>query len=98
MPLPRPCVDCGVIARATRCVECSRIKERKRVSRVARGYDHYWRELSKKMRAAQPYCSRCASTKDLTLDHIVPLAQGGVSDQSNAMVLCRKCNSEKGSK
>lgn len=97
MMMPRPCVDCGVVVRATRCVMCARKKERNRPTRTQRGYDHYWRELSKQMRAAQPWCSKCGSTKDLTLDHITPLAQGGINDQSNAMVLCRRCNSQKGS-
>ena len=98
MLLPRPCVDCGVIVRATRCVQCARAKERKRITRTARGYDSMWRDLSRRMRAAQPWCSKCGSTKDLTLDHIIPLARGGTNDQSNAQVLCRKCNSIKGSR
>ena len=97
MPLPRPCVDCGSIVRATRCNECAKIKERTRPTRTQRGYDYYWRTLSRVMRAAQPFCTRCGGTKDLTLDHIIPLAKGGTNDQSNAMVLCRKCNSSKGS-
>ena len=98
MPLPRPCVDCGVVVRATRCVQCARIKERKRISRADRGYDSMWRDLSKRMRAAQPWCSTCGSTKDLTLDHIIPLARGGTNDQSNARVLCRKCTPTNGSR
>jgi 5-methylcytosine-specific restriction protein A len=98
MPLPRPCVDCGIVVRATRCVECGRKKERRRVRREQRGYDSAWRALSKMMRATQPWCSRCRSTRDLTLDHIIPLSRGGTNDAANAQVLCRKCNSEKGTR
>ena len=96
MPLPRPCVDCGIVVRATRCVPCARGKERNRVRREQRGYDSKWRRLSQMMRAAHPWCVKCGSTKDLTLDHIISLANGGTNDASNAQVLCRKCNSQKG--
>ena len=95
MAMPRPCVDCSVVVRATRCLECSRKKERSRVRREQRGYDSAWRALSKTMRAAQPWCSKCRSTRDLTLDHIIPLARGGTNDPGNAQVLCRRCNSSK---
>lgn len=95
MAMPRPCVDCGDVVRATRCLECARKKERGRVRREQRGYDSAWRALSKAMRAAQPWCSQCRSTKDLTLDHIIALARGGTNDAGNAQVLCRRCNSSK---
>ena len=97
MPLPRPCVDCGVVVRATRCEVCARVKERNRIRREQRGYDAAWRKLSRLMRANQPWCSKCGSTRDLTLDHIISLANGGTNSPANAQVLCRKCNSSKGS-
>lgn len=34
----------------------------------------------------------------LEIDHIVPIAQGGTSDESNLQRLCWRCNSLKGSK
>lgn len=34
----------------------------------------------------------------LEIDHIVPIAQGGTSDESNLQCLCWRCNSLKGSK
>ena len=98
MMLPRPCVDCGVVVRAARCVNCARVRERKRPSRLDRGYDAEWRKLSKAAREAQPWCSICKSTKDLTADHIQPLADGGLSVWSNVQVLCRRCNSRKSDK
>ena len=97
--LPKPCVDCGVIVRATRCLQCQRIKEKARPTRGDRGYDYKWRKLSKLLRAAHPYCARCGSQKDLTVDHIVPLVDLDPSlryELGNLQVLCRKCNSEKG--
>jgi hypothetical protein len=40
-------------------------------------------------------CLRCRSTRDLTVDHIVPRSRGGSNDESNLQTLCRKCNSAK---
>jgi 5-methylcytosine-specific restriction endonuclease McrA len=46
---------------------------------------------------AQPWCSRCGATHDLTADHVHPLAQGG-DPLGPLQVLCRTCNSSLGSK
>jgi len=43
-------------------------------------------------------CIYCGATKDLTLDHIVPLSRGGPHCQENLVVACRSCNSSKGDK
>ncbi len=97
--LPRPCVDCGTVVRASRCKLCQRVKERGRVSRLDRGYDHRWRKLSKQLRAIHPWCKNCKATKDLTVDHIVPLSDLHPDlryEISNLQVLCRRCNSSKG--
>ncbi|WP_228721653.1 HNH endonuclease [Thermoleptolyngbya sichuanensis] len=43
-------------------------------------------------------CNHCGAgphQAKLTIDHIIPLAQGGVNDLSNLQVLCRRCNSSK---
>jgi 5-methylcytosine-specific restriction endonuclease McrA len=99
MMLPRPCVDCGTVVRDVRCLQCKRIKERGRPSRLDKGYDYKWRKLSKQLRAIHPWCKQCGVTKDLTVDHIIPLVDLDPSlryEISNLQVLCRKCNSEKG--
>lgn len=101
MKLPRPCVDCGTIVRAARCAQCQRIKERQRPSRLDRGYDYRWRKLSKQLREMHPFCKQCGATKDLTVDHIVPLVDLHPElryEISNLQVLCRRCNSTKGDK
>lgn len=41
-------------------------------------------------------CAYCGSDDELTLDHIVPLAKGGVDYTHNVLCSCRKCNSAKG--
>ena len=43
-------------------------------------------------------CFACGNTKDITIDHIIPLIRGGQNTYSNCMPLCRSCNSSKQSK
>jgi 5-methylcytosine-specific restriction endonuclease McrA len=43
-------------------------------------------------------CLRCKVYDNLSLDHIVPLSKGGKNVFSNYQVLCRSCNSWKGTK
>ena len=45
-----------------------------------------------------PMCAYCGSTEDLTLDHIVPLSQGGPHSFDNLTVACRPCNTSKSAK
>ncbi len=40
-------------------------------------------------------CLCCGSTAPATMDHVVPLAQGGPHDKSNLQPLCAMCNSIK---
>ncbi len=42
------------------------------------------------------YCGSSFPTSELTLDHIVPRAQGGKSTWSNLVCCCVACNSKKG--
>lgn len=42
------------------------------------------------------YCGRRFATAELSLDHIVPRSQGGVSTWDNIVCACLKCNVRKG--
>jgi 5-methylcytosine-specific restriction enzyme A len=42
------------------------------------------------------YCGKKFSFKELTLDHIVPLARGGTTTPGNVVPACRPCNKAKG--
>lgn len=37
-------------------------------------------------------CAWCQATRDLTIDHIKPLSQGGGWERENLRVLCRRCH------
>ena len=44
-------------------------------------------------------CRKChRKTKDLEVDHIVPISRGGKSNFSNLQTLCHRCNAEKGAR
>jgi 5-methylcytosine-specific restriction endonuclease McrA len=43
-------------------------------------------------------CQYCGSTGDLTFDHVVPRAAGGITSWENVVAACSKCNLYKGSK
>jgi len=60
------------------------------------------RELRKSswwQRKIQPgicaYCGKKFPPKELTLDHIVPVARGGRSSKGNVAPACKACNNEK---
>ena len=41
------------------------------------------------------YCSRKETFKNLTMDHLVPLALGGRSTKNNLVPACKDCNNKK---
>lgn len=54
-----------------------------------------WREI---MRRDGWKCLRCGSTKNLSKDHVVPIAGGGSNGADNLQTLCTSCNSWKGAR
>lgn len=43
-------------------------------------------------------CQYCGAQRDLTFDHVVPRASGGVTSWSNVVAACSPCNLRKGAK
>jgi len=43
-------------------------------------------------------CTYCGNIENLSIDHIIPLANGGPHCEENLVVACKSCNSSKGAK
>lgn len=43
-------------------------------------------------------CGYCSSTRNLTIDHIVPRSKGGGNEWTNLVTCCSKCNNSKDDK
>jgi len=41
------------------------------------------------------YCKRKVGSKELTVDHIVPIIRGGKSTKGNVVPVCKECNNKK---
>lgn len=54
-------------------------------------------ELSKLL-GCELSCNKCGNLDDLCIDHKTPISRGGNNNFDNLQILCRKCNSEKGTK
>ncbi len=53
------------------------------------------RNIYKRDRYTCQYCSAQPGTEELTLDHIVPRSQGGISTWENCVLACVGCNKRK---
>ncbi len=41
------------------------------------------------------YCGEATPAKELTLDHVVPIARGGKTTKGNVVPACKDCNNRK---
>lgn len=96
MKFVRPCSGCGILVRDSRCYACARLQALRNPRRRHNKYNYEWQKMSKLARQLQPWCTKCGTDRDLTADHILSLAEGGLNTLDNISVLCRKCNSSKG--
>jgi len=76
------CLDCTARHRqpGPRCQPCEQAHQKAR-NAARTQYAGTWRATSRRARKAQPWCSLCGTTADLTLDH------------EHGQVECRSCNS-----
>lgn len=88
----RPCLVCGEPTDGPRCPEhtVSRPRDPQHV--------HFnrarWKNLSARLRRLSPFCELCSATADLTVDHIVRVADRPewTYETANLRVICRTCN------
>ena len=64
-------------------------RERQKASVLKKS--QWWLDL--KNRGVCHYCGR--KTKELTMDHVIPIARGGTSTKGNIVPACSKCNQSK---
>ena len=70
-----------------------------RPSGSARGYDARWQAIRNQYIAEHLLCVKCEArglvVAAAEVDHIIPLARGGTSEDSNLQSLCKPCHSSK---
>lgn len=54
--------------------------------------------IYKRDRYTCQYCETHFPTKDLTLDHVIPVSKGGLKSWTNIVTACRDCNQRKGNR
>lgn len=52
-------------------------------------------QTRQKKRLIKDKCAYCLVTSDLTIDHKIPIVQGGTDDVKNLQTLCQRCNGMK---
>ncbi len=68
------------------------LKAEKEKARELRASQWWKRQLAK---GGCHYCSNSFKPKELTMDHIIPLARGGKTTKGNVVCACKECNSKK---
>jgi 5-methylcytosine-specific restriction protein A len=68
------------------------IKRERRKARELRASQWWKRRCAK---GICYYCERPVPPKELTMDHIVPIARGGRSTKGNLVPSCKECNNNK---
>ncbi len=66
-------------------------RERRKARELRRS--QWWKR--KCARGICHYCQRRFPARELTMDHIVPLARGGRSTKGNVAPACKDCNNKK---
>lgn len=100
---PKPCshAGCGVLVRdgSGRCDKHPREAWAKPVTATKRVTGRKLQRMRDQLFAGNPLCVECERQGRVTLatqrDHIKPLAEGGLDDDSNVQPLCEPCHDAK---
>ncbi len=68
------------------------LKRERRKARELRESQWWKRRLAK---GVCGYCGQPTPPRELTMDHIVPIARGGQSTRGNVVPCCKECNNAK---
>lgn len=94
----RRCLDCNVLTAGESLCEFHRRERRRRRladRKLHRAIVRTW--VAEHGFVCPGYLRAAHPSTDLTVDHVVPLEHGG-ADDGERQVLCRPCNSRKGSR
>jgi len=83
----RPCLDCGRLARGSRCRICTSTRDRTNPYSTPQ-----WRQLSLAVILRDGACVRCGGGHRLSAHHVIPRAEGGTDTPENAETLCVRCH------
>ena len=81
-----------LLERAPKRAVPPQIKRRERRT-LQRHYRGWYRQLAADYRER---CANCGAGENLVLDHVIPIAKGGLSRLENLQLLCAECNRIKG--
>lgn len=70
----------------------NQIKAERRKARELRG-SQWWKRRCAKGQCY--YCGLAIAAKELTMDHLVPIARGGKTTKGNVVPACKSCNNKK---
>ena len=73
-------------------VDDSTIRREREKARALRKQNWWQNRIAK---GVCHYCGKMVPPKELTLDHLVPLARGGKSTKGNCVPACKDCNNRK---
>lgn len=69
------------------------IKQQRQKARELRN-SRWWKNLCASGVSCY-YCHKPLKANEVTMDHVVPISEGGLSVKGNVVPCCKKCNSEK---
>lgn len=92
------CVDCVSVASATACLAIPQVLRLKVYVNVPNRRAPLWTRqgLFARDDFACAYCGRTLPPAQLTVDHVVPKADGGKTSWGNTVTCCGPCNQRKG--
>ncbi len=73
-------------------VDESQIRQEREKARALRK-QNWWK--NRIARGTCHYCGKSVPPKELTLDHVVPIARGGRTTKGNCVPACKDCNNQK---